>query len=137
MCGIVLKRLGHTVHVLEQHLLSQREGLAAGVGFLEHAQEFFKKHDLLRDNPIAILAPKVQQLDPDLSVKGIIALPMWMSSWDAMYHRLRANFDGMASHFCPSSHRPVDGDGKAVFDVGKRVINIRDVEGRPLVDSST
>jgi 2-polyprenyl-6-methoxyphenol hydroxylase-like FAD-dependent oxidoreductase len=134
MCGIVLKRLGHNVHVLEQPPSSQRNGLAAGVGFLEHAQEFYKMHNLLRDKPIAILAPKAQQLNPNLSVKRTIALPMWLSSWDAMYYRLRANFDGIASNFCPGPPQSVDGDGKAVCDVGKRVTNFRYVEGRPMVE---
>jgi 2-polyprenyl-6-methoxyphenol hydroxylase-like FAD-dependent oxidoreductase len=134
MCGIVLKRLGHNVHILEQYPSSKREGLAAGVGFFEHAQEFLKNHDLLFHQPISILAAKAQQLNPDLTVKRVLSLPMHMSSWDVMYYRLRANFDGMASNFCPGPPPSVVGDGQAVFDVGKRVTNIQYVEGRPLVE---
>jgi hypothetical protein len=56
-----------------------------------------------------------------------------MSSWNAMYYLLRANFDGLVSNFCPNPPPLAAGDGKAIFDYGKRVTNVRCVEGKPLV----
>ena len=134
MCGIVLKRLGHNVHILEQYPSSDREGLAAGVGSLEHVQAFFQKHDLLVQRPSSILAEKAQVLNPDMSVKRTIPLSFLMSTWDTIYYRLRANFDGMVSTYCHAPPPLAASDGKAVFDFGKRVTNVRYVEGQPLVE---
>lgn len=85
MCGIVFKRLGHNVHILEQYHSSERQSLAVGVGFFEHVQAFFKQHDFLVDQPNSILSDKARQLKPDLSVKRTVPLAMLMSSWDAMF----------------------------------------------------
>lgn len=56
MCGIVLKRLSHNVHILEQYSSSERSSLAAGIGSFEHVRSFWKQHDLVVDQPISILS---------------------------------------------------------------------------------
>ena len=69
-----------------------------------------------------------------MSVKRTIPLSMLMSSWDTIYYRLRANFDGVVSTFCPAPPPLAASDGKAIFDFGKRVTNVRYIEGQPLVE---
>lgn len=61
-----------------------------------------------------------------------------MTSWGVIYHRLRANFDGYTSDFCPDAPKPAETDGNANFDGGKRVTNIslvpRNSDGVVLVE---
>lgn len=46
MHGIMLKRLGHHVHLIEQSLSSARTDHAAGMGTGPQGTEFMKEHDL-------------------------------------------------------------------------------------------
>ena len=50
-------------------------------------------------------------------------LPQALSSWDAIYYRLRANFDGFRSDYCePPPAYP--GDGKSMYMGGYAVTNL-------------
>lgn len=124
MCGIVLRRLGHDVHILEQYPSSTREGLAAGVGLQGNARKLLNRYDLLKDIPVSILSQKAQVLDANLKVKRVFVLQMEMSSWDSIYYRLRANFDAMKSDFCLEPPvLPIVG-GQGIFDTGKRAMSV-------------
>lgn len=46
---------------------------------------------------------------------------MCIKSWTALYYRLRANFDEFSSEHCPNPPKSTEKDGKAVYDLGKRV----------------
>lgn len=46
MHGIMVKRLGHDVHLLEQTLSSTRTDHAAGIGTGPQGSQFLKEHDL-------------------------------------------------------------------------------------------
>ncbi|KAL8906360.1 MAG: hypothetical protein Q9207_002072, partial [Kuettlingeria erythrocarpa] len=124
MHGIAIKRQGHNVTILEQHQSSTREGQAAGIVTMEHSQKFLDRHDLLKDQPYAVNCSSVHILDKNLKVKLEFQRPMMMSSWNVLYYRLRANFDGLASSYC--THTPAEPShvGRAVYDQGKRVTNI-------------
>lgn len=84
MCGIVLKRLGHNMHILEQTYSSERES-GCRRWIFRACSSLSKQHNLLVDQPNSILSDKAQQLNPDLSVKRTVPLAMLMSSWDAMF----------------------------------------------------
>jgi 2-polyprenyl-6-methoxyphenol hydroxylase-like FAD-dependent oxidoreductase len=116
----MLKRLGHNVRVLEQSTVSSRANTAAGMGIGPNAQEFLKTHDLL-DQPIATHMDTPVYLDRDGKVKFRIKRPINLTSWDALYHRLRANFDGYKSSYCLDPPRDLPTDGQAIYDLGKRV----------------
>lgn len=47
-----------------------------------------------------------------------------MTSWDVLYYRLRANFDGFVSQFCNLPPPSSETEGEAKYDIGKRVLNI-------------
>lgn len=48
-----------------------------------------------------------------------------MTSWGFIYHRLRANFDGMKSGFCENPPEvKEEGDGDVKFDCGKAVTGL-------------
>ena len=51
-----------------------------------------------------------------------------MTSWNVLYYRLRANFDGLISNHYEKIPKN-DGEGKAIYDLGKRVTNISYMDG--------
>ena len=124
MHGIVAKRHSHNVQILEQYESSTREGQAAGICAMEYGTAFLKKHDLLADKPYAVSCTGVQILDRDAHVKFQIARPLAMTSWNVLYYRLRANFDGLTSEYCPEAPVALPQDGKAIYEHGKTVSNV-------------
>ena len=53
-----------------------------------------------------------------------------MTTWKSLhYYRLRANFDGYSSAYVPNPPKELETDGKAVFDIRKRVIDISCIDG--------
>ena len=125
MHGIVVKHLGHNVRILEQYDSSTREALAAGISAMEYGTAFLKKYDLLSDQPYAVSCSGVQFLDEMAHVRFQVARPLTMTSWNVLYYRFRANFDGMKSSYCPETPGALLADGKAVYEAGKRVTNVK------------
>ncbi|KAM3075058.1 hypothetical protein ACMFMF_005740 [Clarireedia jacksonii] len=126
MHGVVLRNLGHHVHIFEQNTQSVRADLAAGITTHPQFEEYMARHDQIA-SPWSIHSPSVQFLGPNATVKRRINRPLQMTSWAVIYHRLRANFDGFASEFYPEP--PVvagekSNDGSAVFDAGKQVVSV-------------
>lgn len=138
MQGIVIKRLGHNVTILEQHLSSTREGQAAGIVTMEHSHAFMTLHDHLKEQPYAVPCSGVQSLDKNLKVVGGFDRPMRMASWNVLYYRFRANFDGLTSSYCKlqPQYTPAEAHkhGKAVYDQGKSVKNIKYADGSVIVE---
>lgn len=123
MHGIMLKRLGHHVHLIEQSLSSTRSDNAAGIGTGPQGAEFFKEHDLYPGR-YSFSCPGFNFLDKNSNVKRVLNLPLNVTSWVVLYYRLRANFDGLRSEHCPESINAPVSDGKAIYDQGKRATNI-------------
>ena len=46
---------------------------------------------------------------------------MCMTTWNTLYYRLRANFDGFSNEHSRSTPLRTEKDWKAVYDLGKRV----------------
>ena len=134
MQGIVIKRLGHNVTILEQYLSSLREGQAAGIVTMEHSHKFMEIKDLLRSQPYAVACSGVQFLDENVKVTGGYDRPMRMSSWNVLYYRFRANFDGLTSFYCPSAPAEPKRNGQTVYDQGKRVTGIEYTDGKIAVE---
>lgn len=55
------------------------------------------------------------------------------TSWGLLYRILRANFDGFASEACPAPPPARQGDGEAVYLIGKQVTDMRYVAGKVTV----
>ena len=132
MNGVMMKRLGHNVHILEQYQSSVRSGHAAGIRAGPQVQEFFKNHDLSRQ-PYSLDCPGIQFIDRNSNRKRFVNNPMCMTSWEYLYYRLRANFDGYASQYCEKPPASAKTDGKVVYDLGKRVTNVSYIDGSVLV----
>lgn len=133
MNGIVLKRLGHNVRILEQNTKSERSDLAAGISTHPEFEEFMKAHDLVKE-PWSIQSPGIQWLDKNAGVSRRVNRPLQMTSWGVIYHCLRANFDGFASGFCAKPPVAGEKDGSAYFDLGKRVTKLHVVDTTVEVD---
>ena len=130
MHGIVAKRLGHDVTILEQYQSSNREGQAAGIAAMEYGTKFLKAHDLLlQDRPYAVSCPGVQVLDKNANVKMTFDRPLTMTSWNVLYYRFRANFDGLRSETCPGIPAPRPGDGRAEYLPEKTVTAVDQANG--------
>ena len=129
MHGIMLKRLGYSVHILEQSPESILHGQAAGIRAGEEVQEFFQKYDILNE-PYYLDCPGLQFIDRDTKNLRFINFPMAMTSWTTLYYRLRANFDSFISKHCPKppESMAID-DGTAIYDLGKRVTDISYTDG--------
>ena len=123
MNGIVLKRLGHNVRILEQNPESKRDDLAAGITTHPIFEEFMERHDRTAE-PWSIHSPGVQFLDKAAAVTRRLNKPLQMTSWGVIYHHLRANFDGFSSNFCPNPPESEKEDGVTVFECGKRVTGL-------------
>ena len=123
MQGIMLKRLGHNVHILDQSPSFERGDNGAGITLGPEAQEFYKRYDLIHD-PYSIPNPGVQFLNAKSEVRYFMKRPMVMSGWKLLYYRLRANFDGYKSDLCPSPPDLPKDDGDAILDFGKKVTNV-------------
>ncbi|KAH8665696.1 hypothetical protein BGZ60DRAFT_431892 [Tricladium varicosporioides] len=129
MAGIVLIRLGHKVEILEQNESSTREESGAGITMGARALEFFERFDR-NVEPHTVPCPGVNYFDKNSKVKKVWERPMQMSSWNSLYYRLRANFDGHTNCFCPNPPTPMEHHGEGAFQLGARVTGISLV-GKP------
>jgi 2-polyprenyl-6-methoxyphenol hydroxylase-like FAD-dependent oxidoreductase len=123
MSGIVLKRLGHKVHILEADPSSIRSSEAAGIRAGPAMQEFLENHDHT-GLPWAVDCPGMQFIDRQNKVVRLVEFPMKMTGWSTLYYRLRANFDAFETPYVPKAPKGVAADGEVVYDYGKRVVGM-------------
>ncbi|MCJ1251741.1 hypothetical protein MMC30_008978 [Trapelia coarctata] len=134
MHGIVLRRLGLDVHILEHNPTSNLESQGAGIAVMEDVQRFLSQYDTSGE-PYSVPSRNVQFLDHDVKITKTWDVTLQMTSWSVLYYRLRANFDGFASDFCPRLLEGADlGPGKAKYDNGKTVKNIECSDGLVTVE---
>ncbi|KAL6714222.1 hypothetical protein ACLMJK_008717 [Lecanora helva] len=89
-----------------------------------------KRFDLLKEQPYAVKCSAVQILNENLEAAHSFNRPMQMSSWNVLYYRFRANFDGLQSTHEPKPPVELDQSGRAAYEQGKRVINVRESENK-------
>ena len=123
MHGIMLKRLGHNVQIMDQTLSSARADQAAGMGTGPQGLEFLEKHDLYT-GPYSFHCPGFQFLNKNADVRRQLSIPLNLTSWNVLYYRLRANFDSFASSFCPDPPLNPGNEGMATYHVGKRATRV-------------
>lgn len=126
MHGIILKRLGHNVRILERKLPDQLEGQGAGITALEKVVEFLSTHDFSKQANF-VPSAQIQFFDRAANMRKVWKVPLSMTSWNTLYYRLRANFDGLTSEYVPQTeHLKGDGDGMAVYESGISVNGVQD-----------
>ena len=124
MHGIILKRLGHNVTVLEQSPSSIRQGQDAGIGCGPLVVQFCEKCGI-DANLLGLPCKGSQVVDKDMQLRGLYVGPRYVTAWSLFYHALRAHFDGFTSEQCPYPvPTPRAEDGKASYFVARRVVNV-------------
>ncbi|KAL8988762.1 MAG: hypothetical protein Q9177_002214 [Variospora cf. flavescens] len=125
--GVVLKKLGCNVRILERagpdDLREQGAGITAG----EEVQNFFNKYDRFSDQPYSVLVDqKLQFIDQSGQVSKTGNIPLRMTSWNTLYYRLRANFDGLQSDYVAiDRHTPETAAGAASYEFGCNVTDVK------------
>lgn len=126
MVAFLLKRQGHNVTILEQAATSEREGLAAGVGFSQYVKQFFEKELELDPTILGVENPYFEILNKDLSVGSKLQIPMRLTSWDTAYYVLRSKFDGLKSSYVPNPQAIVTaGEGTGKYETGKKALKAK------------
>ena len=124
MQGIALKHQGHNVRILEQSEKAERQSQAAGIGCGPFVQKFCDQYGI-DYTKLGMWHAVSHDLDKNLNLCSTRPYNYFVSSWSIFYHALRAHFDGFTSSECPQQvPPPVVNHGKAIFDLGKKVIDV-------------
>lgn len=141
MHGIMLHRLGSSVRILERSPTDTPPAHMAGVCLGSSAQQLLRRFDGVSEVPLGLRAVHLQSLGRDGTVRPFLRVDRLMTSWDALYARLRANFDARASGCVPRPPAPAPLAGesaeaaraRAVYQVGAHVTDIEQLETGQLV----
>ena len=121
MHGIVLRRLGHSVHILERALSSFRENQAAGITAGPHIRAFLEEYDT-HDTSWFSLSPGAKVLDNASKTRMYRKMDIHNTSWDVLYYRMRAIFDAVESgHYPKLQVLSSEKDRQVLFDCGKQI----------------
>ncbi|KAL9014636.1 MAG: hypothetical protein Q9173_000713 [Seirophora scorigena] len=125
--GVVPKNLGYIVRILERAGPDDLREQGAGITAREEVREFFNKYDRFSGQPYSALGDgKIQIIDQNGEVTKTWKQQLRMTCWDTLYHRLRANFDGLRSDYMATEHHtPETGAGAASYE---SVCNVADVK---------
>ncbi|KAI0179313.1 hypothetical protein GGR52DRAFT_299848 [Hypoxylon sp. FL1284] len=136
MHGLMLHRLGSTVRVLEQSPTATPVSHMAGVCLGVDVLQLLARFDRISEIPLGIRSAQMRSLDLRGKVHPFLRVTRVMSSWDALYARLRANFDMQVSEYVPHPSPLVplaDEDieaakARARYEVGKQVFGVEQLE---------
>jgi 2-polyprenyl-6-methoxyphenol hydroxylase-like FAD-dependent oxidoreductase len=128
MAGIMYKRLGDDVTILERFPDSNRGGHAAGLGLSGFINSFLKEYDLT-NYEIFVGTASTWLTNKDGKTYLNLKVPRGQTSWGLLYHVLRANFDGYPSPAVPKPPMGLETDGQAIFEQGKKVTDLKYMDG--------
>ncbi|KAL8894991.1 MAG: hypothetical protein Q9207_008345 [Kuettlingeria erythrocarpa] len=97
--GIVLKRLGHNVRILERASPDGLREQGAGITAREDIQDYLNTYDRFSHQPYSPGDASIQFINQTGKVTKTWKMQLRMTSWDTLYYRLRANFDGLESDY--------------------------------------
>lgn len=122
--GVALKHLRKdlNIRILERSPTPLLQDQGAGVVAGQDVQDFFRKHDKTH-SPLTV--PSYERLYLDEKGNKIHGenKQQQMTSWDLLYHVLRANFDGVDSEYAKAP--PAEShEGTATYDYGHTVTDI-------------
>ena len=95
-------------------------------------QRFMREYDRT-GLPYCLNPPNVQMIDSASTVIRTMESDQWSTDWSTLYHRLRANFDGLKSGYCEVPPE-IEGEDQAVYMDGHSVYGIGDDNGRLTVE---
>lgn len=100
--------------------------MAAGIGLSAQVQRFFEENDQLKSIPIGTPSKFMNIMDEHTESKQTIPIGYESTSWDAIYYRLRANFDGYKSLYCPDPPKLPDSGSVISFDTGIKATRVEE-----------
>lgn len=127
MNGLMLKRNGHNVQILEQ-TANELEHQAAGVVAGPPVRMLLDKFDH-SERPFSLACKGIVAINSIDKVINFSQQNFGMLSWDVLYYRLRWNFDGLRSAYYPDPLlSPAVGAGKkegsAIYRKGHRFVDL-------------
>ncbi|KAF8851872.1 FAD/NAD(P)-binding domain-containing protein [Acephala macrosclerotiorum] len=120
--GIVLLHAGHNITILERRPNSAMHGLGAGLSCAPEMQEFMAKYDLTNEK-YGLDTNEYQFLNSKDEVIRHANMEQRSTTWDVLYYRLRANFDGLRSGYCSVPEVAVR---KGVYRDGCTVLSVKE-----------
>ncbi|KAK4200773.1 zeaxanthin epoxidase, chloroplastic [Triangularia verruculosa] len=125
MHGLILKRHGTNVTILEQEPATTRSSHNAGIGFGPQTEELLRDYcDLSGLEGYYAPAVKTRLALRKKAKFKEINVVRHLTSWVLLYRILRANFDGLGSSTIPRPPPPRKNDGNAEYRSGQRVISL-------------
>ncbi|KAF3039322.1 hypothetical protein E8E12_002497 [Didymella heteroderae] len=124
LTGVALKHLRKdlNIRILERNPTPLLHDQGAGVVAGRDVQEFFKEHDRTK-TPLTVTSHQRLYLDRSGNVIDRENREQHMTSWDLLYHVLRANFDAVESDYAQPPP-PEAYEGTSTYDYGHQVTDI-------------
>lgn len=92
---------------------------------MEKVQEFLSKHDLSKQ-PNFVPSAQIQFLDRAAKIVKVWKVSLSMTSWNTLYYRLRANFDGLPSAYVTQTENlRGENDGQVKYQHGVTVTGLQ------------
>ncbi|KAI8932903.1 hypothetical protein NX059_010380 [Plenodomus lindquistii] len=141
LTGLALKHLRKDlhIHILERNPTPLLQDQGAGIVAGEELLEFFNKHDRTH-TPLAVPSYTRLYLNKGGEIIDREERDQHMTSWDLLYHILRANFDGADTAYT-AVPEPVtqEGEGKVVYqhDAAVTDIHVPPASSSPSSSSTT
>ncbi|KAI1450791.1 hypothetical protein F5Y02DRAFT_424276 [Annulohypoxylon stygium] len=120
MCGVGLKQAGHHVQIIEQGA-DERKSYVSSLGLGPLSEAFLQQHDRLT-TAFTYEANGLKVLRPNGRVKLLVNGKRLLTSWDALYFRLRSNFDQYPSSYYPAGPHPQENDGQVIYSARTKVL---------------
>lgn len=132
MHGIVLKRMGHNVWILERSPSALLAEQGAGIGVSDDLEAFMEEYDLVRA-PYMLRSPEAFVVDSQGSLITTLKPGVRATSWNTLYYRLRGNFDGLKGYQCEEPPGNSASDGRATYLYGRTLLSIDEEHERLVV----
>ena len=120
--------------ILERSATPTPENQGAGLAAAANLQRYMSTYDLTGLS-YGVTSPDFRMVNAKGEVVKHIGVEQVLSSWECIYYRLRANFDGLVSDYVPNPpKKDVAGEEKAVYVHGKNLTGLREAGQKVLVE---
>ena len=127
--GTSLRRLGHNVVILERSPTPLLHDQGAGIVAGNETRAFLARHDRTR-REYAVTSRLRLHLDQHGGIIQKENSVQQMTSWDLVYHLLRANFDAVGSDYLNGAEppKPNSNEGIGKYEFGRKVEAVEEAE---------
>ncbi|KAF1914549.1 monooxygenase [Ampelomyces quisqualis] len=132
--GVALMRLHRNlnIRIFERNPTALLHDQGAGVVAGPDVQHFFSTHDRTRTH-LSVASQQRLYVNKKGETIDCEDRTQQMTSWDLLYHVLRANYDGVKSEYAKVPD-PEDGEGSVAYEYGCTVSDIKTPKSTPRPD---